>query len=214
MENSLSFLKSCFFPPLVVSRDLVKPQFSIPSTGRTLVTIIAPILSFLDFLQPGVGLGHLACWASGEVCRLAVTAMQVTSPAPHHLWHWDLSSMASAAAASAWHFMPLVFWCIKPNALLGSPSPLRTTGKITILILGEEVYAEHRASSGTQEWGLTATVVSLASLTPVDLHCSPGACQAPMNLAPLLGCLCLWLQRTSRHVLLHNWKLSTVLCGD
>lgn len=60
MENSLSFLNSCF-PPLVVSRDLVKPQFSIPSTGRTLVTIIAPILSFLDFLQPGVGLGHLAC---------------------------------------------------------------------------------------------------------------------------------------------------------
>lgn len=59
--------------------------------------------------------------------------------------------MASAAAASAWHFMPLVFWYIKPNALLGSPSPLRTAGKIAILILGEEVYAEHRASSGTQE---------------------------------------------------------------
>lgn len=147
-----------FFFSSVVSRDLVKPQFSIPLTGHTLVTVISPIPSFLDFLQPGIGLGHLACWASEEVCRLAVAAMQVTAPAPHHLWPWGLSSMASAAAASAWHFRPLVFWHINPNSLLGSPSLFRTAGKIAIL-LGEEVYAEHRASSGTQEWGLTATVV-------------------------------------------------------
>lgn len=192
MENSLSFqIHGFFFFSLVVSRDLVKPQFSIPLTGHTLVTILSPIPSCLDLLQPGVGLGHLACWASGEVCRLAVAAMQVTAPASYHLWPWGLSSMASAA--SAWHFWPLVFWCINPNPLLGSPSPFRTAGKIATLLLGEEVYAEHRASSRTLEWGLTATVISLASLTPMDLHCSPGACQAPVNQAPLLGCLCLWL---------------------
>lgn len=62
MENSLSFqIHVVFFPPLVVSRDLVKPQFSIPLTRHTLVTIMSPIPSCLDLLQPGIGLVHLAC---------------------------------------------------------------------------------------------------------------------------------------------------------
>lgn len=72
--------------------------------------------------------------------------------------------MTSAAEASTWHFMPLVPWCVNPNSLLGSQSPFRTSGKIAMLLLREEMYAEHRTSSGTQEAGWVATVLSLSSL--------------------------------------------------
>lgn len=97
MENSLSF-QIHVFSPLVVSRDLVKPRFSIPLTRHTSTTILSPIFSFLDFSQPGVGLGHLVCQASGDVCRLAVGAMQMT-PLPSVstgallLWHQLLKQL-------------------------------------------------------------------------------------------------------------------------
>lgn len=131
-----------FFSPLVVSRDLVKPGFSIPLTRHTSTTIFISYFFFSGFLTARCWVGASGLpslwWCLQTGCgRYADDPTLICE-------HWGPSSMASAAEATPWHFMPLVSWCINPNSLLGSQSPFRTAGKRAMLLLGEEVDAEHR----------------------------------------------------------------------